>query len=262
MTSNTNIGRNRLSLDAALLAIPKKFRSHILKHFGKIREGYLRAVYDASGINVGKFCEAILRYLQYELTDTNIPFNQRILNLYDECSKLGQLPKTAGHESLRLIIPRATQFLYTLRNKRGIGHIGGDVDENKIDSATAVRVAEWVICELIRLKHGLSLEEAQEIVDGLSVRILPDVWEVAGRKVVLKKGITTKQKALLLLYSAQDEAISTVELCLWAKYSNLSVFRSQVIKPLDKENLIYLEENEDLVFLSPLGALEVEKTLL
>jgi hypothetical protein len=48
-----------------------------------------------------------------------------------------------------------------MRNKRGIGHVAGDVDANAIDIATMARTADWIVCELIRINHGLSLEEAQ-----------------------------------------------------------------------------------------------------
>jgi hypothetical protein len=60
-----------------------------------------------------------------------------------------------------------------MRNKRGIGHVGGDLDANSIDISAMAKVADWTVCELIRLYHGLSLEEAQDIVDGLAVRQLP-----------------------------------------------------------------------------------------
>jgi hypothetical protein len=55
-----------------------------------------------------------------------------------------------------------------------------------------VRNADWVICELIRVFHGLSLEEAQVIVDAIAMRELPDIWAVAGKKRVLKKGLSRR----------------------------------------------------------------------
>src|SRR5664280_1735134 len=105
------------------------------------------------------------------------PFGTRISNFADECRRLTTAPTTAGNESERVVLPRALNFLYTMRNKRGIGHVGGDIDANGIDIATMARTADWVICELIRINHGVSLEEAQDIVDGISVRQLPTIWE-------------------------------------------------------------------------------------
>jgi hypothetical protein len=48
--------------------------------------------------------------------------------------KLTAAPKTAGAESERVILPRGLVFLYTMRNKRDFGHVGGDVDSNEIDN--------------------------------------------------------------------------------------------------------------------------------
>ncbi len=57
----------------------------------------------------------------------------------------------------------------------------GDVDANEIDAATGVRIADWCICELIRLSHTISLEEAQAICDAIAVRQLPQIWDVFGK---------------------------------------------------------------------------------
>ena len=81
-----------------------------------------------------------------------------------------------------------------MRSKRGIGHIGGDVDANGIDIATMARIADWIVCELIRINHGVSLEEAQDIVDGISVRQLPSILDVGGKKRVLKDGLKAKDQ--------------------------------------------------------------------
>jgi len=36
--------------------------------------------------------------------------------------------------------------------------VGGDVDANSIDVSATTKVADWTVCELIRLYHGLSPE--------------------------------------------------------------------------------------------------------
>ena len=104
-----------------------------------------------------------------------------------------------------------------MRNKRGIGHVGGDIDANSIDTMAISRNADWIICELIRVYHKLPIEEAQDLIDSILVRSLPIVWEVAGKKRVLKDGLTAKQKALVLLYSEPNAAILTEDLCAWVE---------------------------------------------
>lgn len=118
------------SLEDALINIPKVFRTRILKEYREIKKRYTAALYssefDAAGLSTGKFSETMLRFLQHALTGASTAFGKHIPNFPDECRKLIQLPNTAGNESIRIIIPRALVFLYTLRGKRGIGHVGGD----------------------------------------------------------------------------------------------------------------------------------------
>src|SRR3546814_5131647 len=93
-------------------------------------------------------CSSDLRFSQDQLTNTFTPFGTQLSNFKEECDKLEKTAKSAGHESIRILIPRALNFLYTLRNKRGIGHESGDVDANEIDAATAVRRSEEHTSEL------------------------------------------------------------------------------------------------------------------
>ena len=202
-------------LDVALGAIPKNFRAKIITYYLKLKQRLTHGDYEASGLSAGKFCETVLRTMQHAITGTSIPFNKSIGNFYDECRKLITFSAPDKSESLRVIIPRALAFLYTFRNKRSIGHEGGDVDPNAIDAATIARGADWVMCELIRCFHSLSLEDAQGLVNSLSVRHLPDVWEVHGRKRVLRADLGIKDKALILLYTCTDLGALTEDLCLW-----------------------------------------------
>jgi hypothetical protein len=250
------------ALDSALVGIPKLFRTRIIKAYLELKKNALESRHDAAGVAVGKLCETVLRFLQDKLLGTFTPFGTHIPNFPDECRKLVNSPATSGTESERQIVPRGLVFLYTMRNKRGIGHVGGDVDANSIDIAAVTKVADWIICELIRLYHGLSLEEAQDIVDGLAVRQLPIIWEVAGKKRVLKDGLAAKDEALLLLYSCADSSVLLVDLCGWVEYSNPGVFRSKVIGPLHNSRHLEFDRETESITLSPKGAAYVENNLL
>ena len=203
----------------------------------------------------------MFRFLQWRLTGSHVPFGKAIPNFDDECRKLGGLPKSSGVESLRVIIPRALAFLYTLRNKRGIGHVGGDVEANEIDAAIAARQCDWIVCELIRIFHGLSLEEAQAIVDAIAQRVVPDVWSVSGKKRVLREGLSYKQQTLLLLYS-EPEGVLSEDLVSWTEHSNASVYKRNVLSQLHRDRLVEYDQESELVYLSPRGAEEVEKKIL
>lgn len=253
-------------LDVALAGIPKKFRDRLIATYSALKRRHLEArhdnSHDSAGLSASKFCETLLRYLQEELTGSSIPFGVHIPNLPDECRKLITLPATAGIESFRIILPRAISFLYTLRGKRGIGHVAGDVDANHIDLEVIVRTCDWIMCELIRAKHGLSLEEADEIIESVLTKSLPHVWEVAGRKRILRNDLDYQQKTLLLAYSESQTAVPAEDLFTWTEHSNFGVYKKTVLRTLHTKRLIEYDRETDMVFLSPLGVREVEDKLI
>jgi hypothetical protein len=249
-------------LATALAGVPGTFRSRLIQAYLDLKKNCAEARYEGAGLATGKLCEVTLRLLQEKVRGTYIPFGAKINNYADECRKLVTAPATAGNESERTLIPRALVFLYTMRNKRGVGHVGGDVDANAVDIAAMARTADWVVCELIRINHGLSLEEAQDIVDGISVRELPAIWEVAGKKRVLREGLTAKDQALLLLYSSQNSAVLLEDLCEWVEYSNPRMFKKAVIRKLHSQRLLEFDEDTESITLSPKGVQYVENNLI
>jgi hypothetical protein len=250
------------TLESALSAVPTQFRGRLIKSYRDLKSAYSGGQHDACGLRVGRFCEIVLRFLQDHLTQAFIPFGTKIQNFDDECKKLEKSPKAAGPEDLRVIMPRALAFLYTLRNKRGIGHEGAEVDANEIDAATMVRGADWCLCELIREFHKLPLEDAQSILDAITDRQLPDVWSVAGKKRVLRQDLNFQSMTLLLLYSERETSVAAEDLCSWTEHSNLSNYRRDVLKPLHAQRLIEYDEDSKMAILSPTGIAKVEDTIL
>jgi len=151
--------------------------------------------------------------------------------------------------------------VYTLRNKRDIGHVGGDVDANETDAALCVRALDWCVAELIRVFHSLSLEEAQELIDSLAVRQLPVVWQIGGMKRVLKTDLSLREQALCLLYSDRDTAVPTEDLADWLEVRRVFDFKSRVLVPMHKERLIEYDRQTETVILSPMGADAAEQLL-
>ena len=249
-------------LEVALSSVPSHFRSRLIKSYVGLKSAFVEVQYDTCGLRTGKFCEAMLRFLQDRLTGIFIPFGQKITNFNEECAKLERSPQHSAPESLRVLIPRALVFLYTLRNKRGIGHVGGDVDANEIDAVTCVRVADWCLCELIRVVHTLSLEEAQSLLDAIAARQLPQVWAVIGKKRVLDSSLDYKSQTLLLLYSDPQTGVPAEDLYAWTEHSNFSVYRRDVLRPLHAERFVEYDSESEMVIISPLGVRQVEEELL
>lgn len=250
------------ALEAALAAIPDAFRRRIVEKYVHLRQALAEGNFDAAGLRAGVFAEAVLRLLQHHLTGTFTPFGTKLPPFHDECVRLEKTPAKPSDDGVRVMMPRALDFLYTLRNKRGIGHAGGDVDANEIDAATCVRVADWCMCELVRVFHTISLEEAQAILDAISVRRLPNVWAVNGKQRVLTPGLSVKDQVLMLLHSTTETALPAEDLCDWVEYTSLSDFRRRVLRSLHADRLIEFDEETQTVVLSPSGVSEVEDRIL
>lgn len=249
-------------LAQALAGVPAHFRQRLIKAYEALKRDHLEGRFDSAGLAAGKFCEVALRLLQHAVTGTFTPFGQKIANFADECRALVTSPSGNTADSLKTVVPRGLVFMYTMRNKRGIGHVGGDVEANRIDSTTLARVADWTVCELVRVYHGLSLEEAQDLVDTISARTLPDIWEVAGKKRVLREGLSAADQVLLLLYSNPASFVLAEDLCDWVEYSQTSMFVRNVLRPLHKKRMIEYDEESRLVYISPSGERDVEQRIL
>lgn len=260
--ANMSTAKPEVTLDVALGGIAATFRGRLLKAYNGLKTAFIDGNFDACGLRAGRFCEVLLRWAQQELTEAHTPFGTKLGNFKDECDKLERTPKTAGHESVRILIPRALSFLYTLRNKRGIGHEGGDVDANEIDAATAVRIADWCVCELIRLHYTISLEEAQGICDAIAERQLPQIWDVFGKRRVLDPKLSYAQQTLLLLYSSTELAVPMEDLVSWTEHPNAAVYRRDVLSKLHKARLIEYDRENEMAAISPKGVEKVEVELL
>lgn len=245
----------------ALISVPAELADRLIEAYRGLKLAFLDSQHDLCGLRCGKFCEAMVRVLQHHVDGTYMPLGCQLTDFRKECDSLERKPVAAAPESARVIIPRALNFLYTIRNKRGIGHIGGDVDANVIDAMTCVQLADWCLCELIRLVHDLPLTEAQELLDLLCQRSTPFVWKVGKLKKLLIPGLDFKSQTLLLLYSEPSGSAAVETLIQWTEYSNKTVYTRSVLDALHDSRLVHFDRSTNAVTISPSGIRKVEQEL-
>lgn len=250
------------NLERALGSVPTDLRRRLLKNYSTLKSNGLQPHHDAVGHQAGKLAEVLLRVLQHALTGAFTPLNAGLADFKGECEKLERVPKTAGAEGLRVLMPRALAFLYTLRNKRDFGHVGGEVDANAIDALTAIRLADWCMCELVRVYRSVPLDDAKDICDSIAQRQIPLVWTVLGRKRILDPRATYRDQVLLLLYSEVQVAVACEDLCEWTGHPRRSNFNKDVLDKLHKSRLIEWDRETDMAILSPTGVRVVEDDVL
>jgi hypothetical protein len=151
--------------------------------------------------------------------------------------------------------------LYEIRNNRNVGHVGGDVNPNQMDALAVFSIASWVMGELVRVFHGISVQEAQEIVDALSERKMPLIWDPGTAKRVLNTQLTATDQTLLLIHQSmswvtEDDLLNSIE------YSSAALYRSRVLMKLHKARLAEYDKPNQRVRISPKGSVHVEDSIL
>jgi hypothetical protein len=237
--------------------IPKPILERLERSYNEIKRNFREGRYEPSELNGAKFCEAVLRLLEWHTSHSFTAFGTKIRDFSQATKRFESL--SSFPDSVRFHIPRILDALYGIRNKRGVSHLGGDVDPNHMDAIFVVSACDWVMAELVRIFHGLTTEEAQKLVESLVTKQLPIVWSVGKVKRILATELSYKDKMLVLLYGEYPKSVGEGDLFKWIEHSNLSVFRRGVLRPCHKEKLIEYDSESAEITLSPKGLQYVEK---
>lgn len=247
--------------------LPDELRERLEQHYHKIKQSYIQGRYESSELNGGKFCEIVFRILEWHINEGNYTaLGTSVRNLPQKLINLGNNANTSFNDSVRFHIPQISSALYPIRNKRGVAHHAGGIDPNYMDATFVVSCADWIMAELVRLFHNVSLDEAQKIVESLVTKQIPVIWQIGDHKRVispLDRKLSAREKVLLLLYNEHPTIVTSADLLIWIEYDpkNRSRFRSSILGGLHKEDLIHFDAKTDEVHLSLVGIRYVEKNL-
>ncbi len=254
--------------DQVFATVPVDIRRRMRKHYLEIQRYYVLNMYEPSELNGAKFCEDVYRLLEWHTSASNdfTPYGTHIQNFKGKVRKFES--DSSLDDSIRFHIPDILASIFNIRNKRGVGHTPGNVDPNFMDATLVRSSVDWVVAELVRLLHKLSphvsLKEAREMVQELSTKNIPLIWEVDGFKRVLSPSSGTllaKDKVLVLLYSESTNKQTVEVLRESIEYKNLTRFKSKVLTPLHQSELIFFNKDTNEVTLSPKGILRVENDI-
>ena len=244
--------------------IPASLRDPLLASFREIARNYAEHRWEPAELNGGKFSEVVYSILSGSVSGTFPASPSKPANMVQACRDLEALPANSGRSgdrSLRILIPRVLPALYEIRNNRGVGHVGGDVDPNFLDATAVYGMSSWILAELVRIFHAVSTKDAQETVDAVIERKHPLIWEFEGMRRVLAPKMGKGDQALLLLH-AKPAWVAEKDLLAWVGYSNSKVFRDEILKPFHKSRLVEYDEEQHRVRISPLGIKDVEERIL
>jgi len=242
----------------ALAAIPAGLRDPLLAEHRLIVQHYMERKWRPAELSGGHFCEIVYTILDGHAKNAYAASPNKPNNFADACKRLEN--NASVPRSFQILIPRLLPALYEVRNNRGVGHTGGEVDPNHMDSVLVLSIANWVVAELIRVFHQLPVAEAQQVVDQLVERRIPTVWQAGDMRRVLDTSLRLTDQVLLLIASAPAH-VATDELYTWTGYGNRSYF-NKTLRDLHKSRFVELSADEKSIQILPPGSKHVEEKLM
>jgi hypothetical protein len=242
-----------------LNSIPDGLKLPLLEAYNEIQKNYRESRWEPSELNGGKLCEIIYTIIK-GYADGSYPIRpSKPRNMVLACQNM-EAENPSLSRSIRIQIPRMIIALYEIRNNRGVGHSGGDVNPNHMDANAVLYMSKWLMSELVRIFHNVDTTQASEIIDSIVERKFSLVWEVNGIKRILDESLTMKDKTLILLYHSKN-SVNEKDLIEWLEHSNPSVLRRDVLRKLHKDKFIEFDETNHTLHLSPKGVRYVEESI-
>lgn len=236
---------------AAFSALPPTLTADLLDAFNEVLTNFANRRWEPSELNGGKLCEAAFTIVSGYLDGGNYPSRaKKPRNIVLACQTLETTHATAPR-SPRIQLPRMIVALYEIRNNRGVGHAGGDVNPNEMDATAVLYMSKWIVSELVRILHGLTTDEATDVVEGLIEREQALIWKSQDTRRVLPTGLTQKSQVLLLLASVASA--SEADLASWLEHKRLPDLRRAVLRPMHKSRLLEYDEKAKTLHLLPPG---------
>jgi len=243
--------------DQALSAIPGGLRVPLLEEFKGIVNNYMERRWASSELSGGKFCEVIYTILHGHAQGTYAASPSKPTNFVQACRNLEN--NTNVPRSFQILIPRMLPALYEIRNNRNVGHVGGDVDPDQMDSSAVVAIASWILAELIRVFHDISTAHAQQLVESLAEQRMPFVWQGDDIRRVLSPDLPLKDQILLLLVSSSGRALAD-DLFNWSGYKKRGYF-NRLLRQMHDKRLLEFSDKVGTVEILPPGSKAVSALL-
>ena len=243
-------------IDIFKAASDDKLANEITNSYKEVVENFVLEKWKYAELDAGHFVEAVRRFLELKLFGKYTPINKKLSNFSN--TVLTAYENTTGDESYRMLIPRALYSIYSIRNKRGAGHLTA-VSPNEMDATFILYSVKWVLAELVRLNSTLSPDETLPLISSIVERQIDLIWKHEGVVRILNTSIPKNQQVLVLLYD--DKTQSEEELRNTIEYSNPTNFR-KVLKRFHKERLLEYDAKRKICTITDKGLRGAEKIII
>jgi len=247
------------SVSAILSDIPDGLREPLLAEYRNLVQNFLEQRWRPTELTGGLFSEIVYTIPDGHAKAVYASKPDKPTDFVTACKKLEGNKKNHVPRSFQILIPRMLPALYEVRNNRSVGHVGGDVDPNHMDSVAVLSMCNWIMGELVRVFHKVNVAEAQAVVDAVAEARIPIIWAKGNLKRVLNPKLSLNEH-ILLLTSTSVPFTSSQRLREWIEYGNSTRFK-KALRTLHKKRLIEFDESEDSVEILPPGTALVQSLI-
>jgi hypothetical protein len=249
----------RTKIESSLAAqAPAQLVKALLDAYAELKDNFNLEKFRPSELEGGRFAEAAIRIAQHLATGAHDPLGKPLPPFDKILPVLERVPSASAHDSLRIHIPRALWAIYGVRNRRNVGHIGGDINPNRADAYFVVALCDWVLAELIRLTFNCPLIEAQAMVDNLVERKIPIIQDFGGFPKILRTDLAIPDRIMVLSYRSGANGVAVDDLQKWLKPAKPGAVSVAVLR-LDRKAFLHRNGNQCFITLS--GIRYVEKNM-
>jgi hypothetical protein len=185
-------------MSLSISGIPPELSSKLIEEYLEIKKHFAMNDWGPGQLKGGRFAEAALRTYQHLLGEAVTPFGTDIVasektRVLNKIQNTGSIDDHVRQKTVPLV-----RLLLDFRNNRDVAHLGG-FDANSMDTLFVMTSATWILCEFVRVYGSYTMSEAQEIVDGLSVKEYPVIIERHGELFIARHDLKAKQEVLVWL---------------------------------------------------------------
>jgi hypothetical protein len=245
-----------ISGSAALATLPAGLREPLIAEYQTIVQNFMEHRWLPSELSGGRFSEIVYTILDGQAKNQYASAPHKPSNFQAACQSLEQNKLPHVPRSFQILIPRLLPALYEVRNNRSVGHVGGDVNPNQMDSMLVLSTCNWIMGELIRFYHGLSTNEAQQVVDALVEIRIPVVWSDGTKKRILQLSLKLPDQISLLVATCVPD-VTASDVLLWTEAPNKARFM-RVVRDLHKKRYVDFDKSTDKIKILPPGSAYVK----
>jgi len=150
------------SLRDALPNIPCDVVDALETEFRNLESRFARRDWGPAELNGGRFAEAVSRFLEWRESGGHYTPIGRQLDRQEILNRVRN--NSSLPDGLRFHVAKCGQILMDIRNRRDVAHLGTVINVDEMDAHLVMRLAAWILAEIVREESNLSAQDAQALI--------------------------------------------------------------------------------------------------